>query len=415
MRRIAVCLPVLLAASLAHGAAPLTWEECIPEAMERNADLAAAQANLEAAQYKVQAASGGYYPQLTGAVGYSDSSGSAASTSTPTYSTSLSATQNLFAGFQDEAKVEQASANLAAAQANLTSAKAKLSQDLKTAFAGLRHAQNNVQLTEDIARRLEENLRLVELRFESGRENKGSLLLTRATLGQARLEHLQARQALEAAQAQLARVLGRQVSLELRVAGEVPAAEPGPAPDFAGLARATPDYRQVAAQEHVAQADVRLARAGLLPSLNLTGTVAREGGDWYPEGDRRTVGVSLSVPLFSGGKDYYGLKSAHSSLTAAGVNKEGVERQLLVRLRQTYAAYVEAAVKLKVDRDFLEAATTRAAIARARYQNGLMSFEDWDRIENDLIQRQKALLLAQRERVTAEAAWESAQGKGVIP
>jgi hypothetical protein len=44
-----------------------------------------------------------------------------------------------------------------------------------------------------------------------------------------------------------------------------------------------------------------------------------------------------------------------------------------------------------------------------------MSFEDWDRIENDLIQRQKTVLQSQRDRVTAEAAWEQAQGKGVIP
>jgi outer membrane protein TolC len=125
--------------------------------------------------------------------------------------------------------------------------------------------------------------------------------------------------------------------------------------------------------------------------------------------------LNLSVPLFSGGRDYYTTKSAAASLEAVSSNRDNVERQLLVRLKQTYASYVESEEKLKVDQAFLEAAILRAEIARSRYNNGLMSFEDWDRIENDLIQRQKTVLQSQRDRVTAEAAWEQAQGKGVIP
>ena len=158
-----------------------------------------------------------------------------------------------------------------------------------------------------------------------------------------------------------------------------------------------------------------LARSGFYPSVNLTGSVGREGQEWYPDQDRRTVGLNLTIPLFSGGKDYYTTRSAASSLAAASANRDNVEHQLLVRLRQAYASYVESAEKLKVDQAFLDAADVRARIARSKYNNGLMSFEDWDRIENDLILRQKSLLQSQRERVTAEAAWEQAQGKGVIP
>ena len=147
----------------------------------------------------------------------------------------------------------------------------------------------------------------------------------------------------------------------------------------------------------------------------MSGSVGREGPDWAPQNDRRTVGLNLTLPLFSGGKDYYATKSASASLEAASSGKDNVERQLFVRLRQTYAGYVEAAEKLKVDRQFVEAATARAEIARSRYDNGLMTFDDWDRIESDLIQRSKSLLVSRRDRVNAEAAWEQAQGKGVIP
>jgi hypothetical protein len=44
-----------------------------------------------------------------------------------------------------------------------------------------------------------------------------------------------------------------------------------------------------------------------------------------------------------------------------------------------------------------------------------MTFEDWDLIETDLINRQKTELQARRDVVLAEAAFEQAQGKSVFP
>jgi len=415
---VALCAAAALCPTSGRADDLLTWDDCVREAAARNADVRVARANLDASGYQTRAAYSGFYPQLSAGVSYNDVSGSSASpttSSTSAYSTSVSITQNLFAGFQDQARVDQASANEETNEAVFVAAKAKLSQDLKTAFAGLLYAQNNIVLTENIVRRLEENLRLVELRFEGGRENKGSYLLTRASLSQARYENLQARQALRSAQAQLARVLGREQPGDLRVADGVPLSAPGAAPDFARLIEATPEYRQAQAQQRAAAAGVQLARAPLFPSVNLTGSVARDGESWFPDDNRRVVGVNVSIPLFSGGRDYYGMKSAASSLEAAVSNKESVDRQILVRLNQTYAAFVESVEKLNVDSDFLQAATTRAEIARARYNNGLLSFDEWDRIENDLIQRQKAFLQSQRDRVTAEAGWEQARGAGVIP
>jgi outer membrane protein TolC len=391
----------------------LTWEQCVRQSASQNAELQAARANLDAAQSRVRAARSGYYPQLSADAVSSDSSGSAAAFG-PSHSAGVTATQNLFAGFQDEARVEQASANERAADADLATARAKISRDLKAAFAGLVAAQDSVVLAEQIERRLAENLRLVQLRFEGGRENKGSFLLTKATLQQAQLESLQARQSVNSAQAQLARVLTHRDGTDLRAQGEVPVSVPPPAPDFAALAAQVPSYRKSQAQEAAARADLRLARVGFYPSLDLSASASREGGDFPPEDSRRAVGLTLTVPLFSGGRDYYGTQSAASNLVAVSASKSDIERQGLVQLRQTHAAFVEAVERLNVDEAFLEAAVTRADIARSKYAQGLMSFEDWDRIENDLIVRQKAVLFSRRDRVTAEAAWEQAQGIGVI-
>lgn len=403
-------MPLVSAAPLPTA---LNWEASIAEASAANPELRAARATLTAAGHSANAAHSGNLPQLSAGAAYSDSSGSA-SAGGDNYSTSLSLSQNLFSGFQDRARIGRAQANVSQGEASLAVVKARLSQELKSAFAGLQFAQDNVVLTEKIVQRLQENLRLVELRYEGGRENKGSFLLTQATLAQARYENLQARQALASSQAQLARMLGRREPEGLQVIGGVPRTSPEPAPDFPRLVQQVPELLQARAQERTAEADVSLARAGFYPSVDVTGSVGRSGQEWMPDGDRRAVGLNLTIPLYSGGRDYYTTKSAAASLEAASSNRDNLERQLLVRLKQAHAAYVESEEKLKVDKAFLDAAITRAEIARSRYNNGLMSFEDWDRIENDLIQRQKSFLQSQLDRVVAEANWEQAQGTGVI-
>jgi len=395
---------------------PLTWEESLRQAAAVNPDLQVARDNLRAAEMDVRGAGSGFLPKLSGSVAKTDTTTPASTTTaTPDYSAALTASQNLFAGFRDQASVAQARANRAVAEANLRSARARLSFDLKSAFAALRSAQDALTLSADILRRREQNLRLVELLYEGGRENRGSLYLSQATLSQARFESLQAEQALRVAQAQFARTLGRDDPLALRLTGEVPVAVPPRQIDFVQAVQGTPDQQRAVAQVEAAKAGVDIASSAFWPSLDLSGTSSRQGNDWFPEDRRNSVSLSLTVPIFAGGKDYYGARSAGARESAAEASREGLARQLRAQLEQSYAGYVQAVAKLSVDEDFLKAATARSEIARSKYRNGLMSFEDWDIIESDLINRQKAVLQSRRDRVTAEAAWEQSLGNGAIP
>ena len=401
-----LALPVVAAAET------LSWEACVTMTAQQNAALRAAYDNVRAAEHLARSAFGGYLPSVSASAGRTKYD---YSTSSSTYTASVTATQNLFAGFKDQAGVEQAEANKAAADAALRIARAQASFDLKSAFAALRYAQDSQKLADDIVRRREENLRLVELRFEGGRENKGSFFLSRASASQARYERLQAQHALWVAQESLARVLGKDEARTIDILGNVPEAPPPATVALDTLLPRTPEYEQALAQEKAAEADVRIARSGLLPTLNLTGTAGRQGESWVPNDHRNSAGVSLTVPIYSGGKDYYATKGAAASLAAAQANRENTVRTLRTKLQQGYTGYVQAEEKRRVDLEFVEAAATRAEIARSKYNNGLLSFEDWDIIENDLISRQKAALVSQRDRITAEASWEQAQGAGAIP
>ncbi|MEI8347438.1 MAG: TolC family protein, partial [Pseudomonadota bacterium] len=330
-------------------------------------------------------------------------------------STSLNATQNLFSGMQDKAKVDQAKAGVGVSQSNLNNVKAKLSYDLKSAYMNLIFSQNSIKLTQDIIGRRESNLKLVELRFTSGRENKGSVLLSKAYLEQAKYDHLQAINSLELGQVQLAKVLGIEDNTEqIEVSDPIPTTKPTDKIDLKQLALDIPDYQLALAQEQSADAGIVLARASFFPSLNLTGSTGRTDDQWSPQNKNWSIGVGVTIPLFNGGKDYFATQAAYSNYRTAVFSKQNAFRQAIMKLKQTYNSYLEAVQKLEVDRAFTDAALTRAKVARETYNNGLLSFDDWDTIENDLINRQKALIQSERDRVIAEATWEQAQGKGVI-
>jgi outer membrane protein len=415
-RLLTACLlpPLLAVAQPANE--PLTWEESVRQATAVNPDLRAARDSLQAAEMNVNGAGSGFFPQISGSVARTDGTSTSTTTSNaPTTSSALIVNQNLFAGFGDTASVAQARANRTVAEANLRAASAKVSYDLKTAFATLRYATDDQALSADIVRRREQNLRLVELRYESGNENKGSLLLSQATLSQARLGLLQSDQALPVAQAQLARVLARDDPQALNLVGTVPTTTPPMQVDYARAVLDTPDQQRALAQVEAAKAGVDIAASGFWPSLNLTGTANRTNSDAFPDYHSNTVLLSLTVPIFSGGKTYYGVRSAGAQESSAEAQREGLLRQLRAQLEQAYASYVLAVANLTVAEEFQKAAQVRAEIARNKYSNGLMSFEDWDIIESDLITRQRTLLLSQRDRIIAEAAWEQALGTGVIP
>ena len=200
-------LPALLVTGMleVHSAEIITWQTGVQEAANSNSELIAAKNTVQSSAYKINVARSGFLPQVSANANYNYDS----TNSPKNYSATLNATENLFSGFADVSKSEQAKYTKSSSEANLSSVKAKISFDLKNAFMGLNYSQKYIKLTEDIIKRREANLKLVQLRFESGRENIGSLNLSKAYLAQSKYDYLQARDSLEVYQAQLARVLGR--------------------------------------------------------------------------------------------------------------------------------------------------------------------------------------------------------------
>ncbi len=400
----------------------LSWEQSVDLAIKNNNNLKSALANERVTHYQQNATISAFLPQATATL--SSNRGTSGNASNPAlttvqnditqaYNSSISVSQNLFSGFSDVGKYKQAKANNMVSKASINIVKAQVSYDLKYAYANFTFAKDTLVLLDSIITRRENNLTIIEMRYKSGMENKGSLLLARAYLEQAKYDRLQAANLVATARAQLCRAIGLSTCYEFDVSNTVPITQPKNT-DLKMLIETTPQHIQAKAQEEAAMAGIMIAESAFLPSLVVNAATGQRGANYFPQNDYWSVGFNLSLPFFTGGRDYFTMQSAYSSKTAATENRENIDQQVFVSLQQNYNSYIESVAKLKVDEKFKDAATLRADIARNKYNNGLLTFEDWDIIETDLINRQKSYLQSKFNRVSFEAAWEQSQGKGVF-
>jgi len=389
----------------------LSWNDCAREVISKNHDLQSAEHAIERVRSQHRASYSPFLPQIFAEAGYNRND----TFSLDEFFYGVSAKQSLFSGFRDKAQFERTKLDIEIEENRFQIAKAKVSADLKNAFAQMLYSAEQLKLSEEITARRKDNLELVQLRFESGRENKGSYLRNQAQLKQAQYEVAQAKRTRAVAQKDLLRVLARSFSSDVEIEGTLEIPKIVTKPNFEELVLRTPQYLVAKAEAQSAEKAVTIARGQFFPDLALHGSFSKTGAAFPPNENRFAFGVTLSFPLFPGGKNIFDLQSTRAERERSQSTLHALRDQLTVTLQDFFARFEDAVERTAVQEDFYIAAQMRADVARAKYTNGLLSFEDWDIIENDLISTKKTRLQSFRDAWLAEAAWEQATGQGTLP
>ncbi len=425
---------LLILVSLPSWSVTLTWEECLDYTAKGNPLLEATQREWMASKETENASWARYLPSLnattsvnrTGSTGNGGGGGivtngvilntGTGSQINTNYQAQLNFNQNIFNGLEDRARINQAQWQTKNTFWKYVSTKATVSYSLKEAYANLKYAQELEELSHSILERRESNYKLVSVRYESGRENKGSVLLAEAYMEQARLDLIKARDSLKVAQTSLKSLMNKEHLDDIKVEGEIPLPVINPdRSDFNELASETPAYNQAFTTEMIADESIKIARGSFLPDLNLTSLVNRQGDTYFPERERWSIALTLTIPIFDGLRDLGTYRSSVESRYASESRRKSTMLDLIPRLRDALNQAKQSDIKYSIDTKFERAASSRAEIARKKYNNGLLTFEDWDIIESELITRQMNFLSSKKDRIIKYANWENLLGKGSIP
>jgi len=400
---------LLLAALPAAAADTLTFEEARKAMLAANPQALAAAQDLEAARLKVTAARAGLYPSLSASASYSRA-GSQGLEPGDSYSYGFAGSQPLFAPAVP-ASVRGAAAAHRSAQAAYDRTASRLGYELKTAFADIANAAETLKLSGETLKRRAENLELIRLKYQAGRENKAALLETQAALKTAQWQHERYAKDLRLLQRKLNRLLGRPLQADAP-APEPPAQEEPPSDFQAFSAKLNSHYslRAARAAADSARASLDSSAGARLPEASANGSYRWSGTDWPEKTSAWSLGASVSLPLFSGGRLAANQASARAALRSSEEDLKNASDEVFLNAEDAFLAWREAWAYLDVVKSSLEAAEARAWLVRTQYLSGQASYFEWRGVEEQLISGQNQYLAAGRALALSRAAFAQAIG-----
>ena len=291
------CVLLLLFAPAIAGAAPVTVDEAIATALDRNATLLALRAEIEGLRAQVRGASRlmRSNPEIAGAFGPRRSSGEE---STNDLEVSLSQELEIFG--QRSARRDAAAATLAAAEGRLESRRVEVAAEVRAAFARALADEQRLAVADESLALAKQELQAAEQRLLSGATSRMEVNAARAVVGRAARERAAAVQRRSAAYGSLVVLTGVDPGEPLQLAGELSAGPPAESGLDANLEKALERRADIAAARRevdAARAEARLAARSALPKPRVGVSYAEEGD---PRGDARIVQGTLAfyLPLF---------------------------------------------------------------------------------------------------------------------
>ena len=388
-----------------------TWEDCVREAKKNHPDLISASEKVKQAKIDKAIEISAALPDISASASGKSAKSATTGATTDTYAYSVTGEQLVFDGFKTLHNISSSSKTLNVQEYNYAVTSSNIRLNLRSAFAELLKAQELTTLTKEIADRRKQNLELVKLRYEGGREHKGSLLTADADLANADYEVRQAERSITLSQRDLSKEMGLERFDPMRVEGEFSAREEHDSkPDIEGLADTTPFLRELIAKKEAARSDLKSEQADFFPTVYVNGTVGKTNDEWPPENDNWTYGVTVSLPIFEGGSRFADVSKARAKLRQLESDERSGRDTVLLTLEDTWKDLQDSIENVSVRKKFLEAAEERARITTTQYETGLTSFDDWIIIEDNLVNSKKSYLNARANMLIAEAYWIQATG-----
>ena len=400
----------------------LTWEDCLIQASHNHPDLFSAIQQVRQSQDTKAITASGLFPQATASLSVTQyksqpsstplgENGTTAQGNGDTYAYGLSGSQLLFDSFKTINNVRASSENIKAYQENFKYVSSQVRLRLKTAFINLLKAQELIQLTKDIYDIRKQDLDLITLRYNSGTEHKGALMTAQANLTEAEFEIHQALRGIKVSQRDLIKEIGSTTVESIQAQGDFDIKNQyKQVPDFEELVDSNPQLLKLVAQKNMSSFDVKADKGNFFPSVSLTGGVDKSNQSWPPRTTSTNVGVALSWPLFEGGSRLAQLDEDKSKYLDLQAQQQSLKDSLVVTLEQDWASLQDAIEQVGVQKSFLDAAQERNKIAQQQYSVGLIAFDNWTIIEDDLVSAKKTFLDTQANALLAEANWVAAQG-----
>lgn len=288
---------------------------------------------------------------------------------------------------------------------------------VKQAFYAVLLAKEAFAVYRDVYENAVDNFAQTEKRYNVQKASELEYTRAKATVANAIPNVYNAESSVILALWQLKAVMGVDLDMDLDVAGSLD--------EFAaGMQAVDADYslegntslRQLAIQAEQLAAAVRMQRYAYLPTLAasfsysynaMTNDFKFSEYKWTPYS---YVGVSLSIPIFSGGQRYHAVKQARMQAAELDLQRVSAERQLRIGIRQSLQGMETAMKSYAAAMDAVSTAEKAYGIAAKSYQVGRSTITELNDAQLALTQARLGASQAVYNYIVAQSQLEQTLG-----
>lgn len=392
----------LLLAPVQALASDLTLSEAIDTALAKNPGLEAAGFRVEAASEKTIQARSGALPQVHLNGGYSRTTNPMWAFGTKlnqeaitqpdfdpgrlndpdaigNYGSSLSVVWPVYDQGRTWYGVQQARLNQDSAGLYAQRARQEVIAGTIIAYIGAVLARENEIVIRRAADTARSHLKLIQSRYDGGFVAKSDLLRAEVHIADLEQQLAEAKSGTDIAKCRLTVVMGVAGDFDLTLTSPLEQGGPiaGDLDSWINKALADrPDLKSLSLQKTIAEKEVDKSKSARLPSVNLTGNYEVNSQELDDHGSNYTVGAALSLPLYTGGRVSAAIREAESNLKQADAMLRSLNQQVCGETRQAFFNAQSAWERIPVSKSAVGQAEESLRIVKNRYDSGLFTITD---------------------------------------
>lgn len=302
-----------------------------------------------------------------------------------------------------EAQLESAQRSLEAANWSHDAVLQSVMFQAIQAYYQLFASQALVESTHAVEQAAAEALKAAQVRYKVGAVAVADTLQAQTLFAQAQMNRQKAEGDAQVAAGNLANALGLEADRRLNIAKpslQKPDAERDA--DVHQLIDAAkqlrPDLAAAEASVRAAEANIDVAKATGMPSVSLVGNYAFSHTSTPSDTQSWSVGVQLSIPLFTGFNNTYQVRSAEQQAEVQQANHEVLNRSIGLAVWTAFQNLNTANATFRSSEDLLTSALQSEKVAMGRYKMGAGNILD-------IVTAQSALANARMQHIQAQYAW----------
>lgn len=363
---------------------PLTLEESIKIALEKNLTLHSAVLEVEGSEFRRKEAITNFLPLWTGqysytrynspvSVGFGGISGLGAG-SRDVYNLNSTVQQPLFTGGLNLANYRSAKLGVDLTKASVETTKRDIVLQVREGYFNILRAEKFLIVAEQQVKQFEAQLEVTKAFFDVGIVPKNDVLQAEVNLANARQSLVKAENDLATAKASFNSLLRREINALLQVV-DILAYKPFPLGFEAALEEALRQRPEIkAAQFNIDQAkeNVKVAKSGFFPTVNLAGNYARlsdaAGLNDDMKDERWTIQALATITLFNWGNTAYKVGENKVKVSQAEDSKTQLIESITLEVKNDYLNMLVAEKNIIVAEKSIEQAEENLRMNEERYK-----------------------------------------------